>query len=104
MTTARPPSSCSLVRLSRTEFATYMRSQLHAFAATHERELGPSAVAVEQAVRDLYELVHGASTLDWSVPSRGLRADLPTPCDVAVAGVAVSSLALVVQAAGLPAN
>jgi hypothetical protein len=93
-----------LNRLSRTEFESYIRPQLRAFIAEHAHELGGHTVDETQAVSDLYDLVHDASTLDWAVPSRGLRAELPTPCTMAVAGVAVSSVALVIQAAGVPAN
>ena len=101
MTTAARPPSATLIRWSRNEFETYMRPRLPAFVAALGSEL--ESVDEAQALSDLYELVHGESRLDWTVPVRGLRSELPTPCAISVAGVATSSVALVIQAAGIPA-
>jgi hypothetical protein len=93
-----------LARLSRTELESHLRPRLEAFVAAHAPELGRHSVDESQALSDLYDLVHGESTMEWAVPARRLRADLPTARVMAVAGVAISSVALVIQAAGLPAK
>jgi hypothetical protein len=109
MTPAAPAPSASLIRYSRSDFDAYMRLHLHAFIAEHAADLQGHEVDETQALNDLYDLVHGQSQLDWTIPDRnvdiaGGAEALPPPCVIAVVGVAVGCVALVLQAAGVPSS
>lgn len=109
MTTAAPAPSTSLIRYSRADFDAYMRLHLHAFIAEHAEDLQSHSVDETQALNDMYDMVHGQSQLDWTMPARDVTfgtsdGQVPTPCVIAVVGVAVGCVALVLQAAGVPSS
>ena len=103
------PQSASLVRLTREKFDAVMRPQLQSFLSAHAGELTGHTVDEGQALSDLYNLVHGQSTLEWNLP---LQATPPLPaaigtspaCVTAIVGVAVGCVGLVMQAAGVPSS
>lgn len=109
MTSPSELQPASLIRLTPTQFNTYMRPQLQAFLSQHAEELTGHTVDEDQALTDLFDLAHGQSKLDWNMP---LRASTPLPdnvgtsaaCAAAVVGVAVGAVAVVFQAAGVPSN
>jgi len=85
-----------------------MRPQLQAFLSDHAGEVSGHAIDEDQALSDLYDLAHGQSKLEWSLP---LRASAPLPdvgispeCAKDVVMVAISCVAVVFQAAGVPAS
>jgi hypothetical protein len=98
----------SLSRLTEHEFHEFMRPQLRSFVREHSADLTGWEVDEEKALADLYDLIHGQSTLDWQMSSPPLPElsgpEISAACAAAVVGVTIGAVALVFQAAGVPAS
>lgn len=97
-----------LSRLTPEEFSLVVGPHLETFLADRASDSEASRIDRTQCLSDLYDLVHGRSKLDWAMAERGsqgpLKGDVPTPCVIAVVGVAISCVGLVIQAAGVPSS
>lgn len=102
------PATISLSRLTAAEFYEFMRPRLRAFINEHSVDIPVEEIDEETALRDMYDLVHGQSSLDWHMTAVSTPAlespEISAACAAAVVGVTIGAVALVFQAAGVPAS
>ncbi|MRG44479.1 hypothetical protein GFS24_05110 [Chitinophaga sp. SYP-B3965] len=91
-------STVTFKNLSYPDFATQLTPALNQFLQDHEAFLAGKSINKEQAVRDMYSLVHGKYALYYQSPS----ATISSSCVTAMITCAIDVVSIVLQAVGVP--
>jgi hypothetical protein len=101
-------ATISISRLTEDEFRSFMRPQLRTFIEEHSADLPAEEINEDTALDDMYDLVHGRSSLDWHMTAARTPEltgpEISAACAAAVVGVTIGAVALVFQAAGVPSS
>jgi len=108
LTTAADPNAVPIKNLDVASFQSRMRPALDQFVADHQNILQGKTIDKNQAVQDMFSLVHGNYALEsLSAPAAapaGALASGTSSCPVAIATCAVDCLAVLLQVAGVPSS